>query len=80
MTNVRILKATCTAVDLRRFTVELRDRKLGTLLSLLPGGITTQVRLTLLDAWSDANETSHGCSSHLEKVLAARSSVSQLFL
>jgi hypothetical protein len=40
-----------------------------------PGGTTTQARLTLLNAWSDANETSHGRSSHLGEVLAARSSV-----
>ena len=45
-----------------------------------PGGTTTQARLTLLDAWSDANETSHGRSSHLGEVLAARSSVFQPFL
>jgi hypothetical protein len=45
-----------------------------------PGGTTTQARLTLLDAWSDAYETSHGCSSHLGEVLAARSSVPQPFL
>jgi hypothetical protein len=44
-----------------------------------PWVTTTQARLTLLDAWSDANETSHGRSSHLEQVLAARSSVPQPF-
>ena len=44
-----------------------------------PGGTTTQARLTLLHAWSDAYETSHGRSSHLGEVLAARSSVSQPF-
>ena len=37
-------------------------------------------RLTLLDAWPDANETSHGRSLRLGEVLAARSSVSQPFL
>jgi hypothetical protein len=41
---------------------------------------TTQARLTLLDARSDAYETSHGRSSHLGEVLTARSSVSQQFL
>ena len=39
-----------------------------------PGGVT------LLDAWPDANETSHGRSLLLGEVLAARSSVSQPFL
>jgi hypothetical protein len=45
-----------------------------------PRGTTTQARLTLLDAWPDANETSHGRPSHLGEVLAARSSVSQPFI
>jgi hypothetical protein len=45
-----------------------------------PVGTTTRARLTLLDAWSDANETSHGRSLPLRKVLAARSSVPQPFL
>jgi hypothetical protein len=36
--------------------------------------------VTLLDAWPDANETSHGRSLLLGGVLAARSSVSQPFL
>ena len=44
-----------------------------------PWGTTTQVRLTLLDAWPDANETSHGRSLPLGEVLAARSSVPQPF-
>ena len=39
-----------------------------------PGGVT------LLDAWPDANETSHGRSLPLGKVLAARSSGSQPFI
>ena len=39
-----------------------------------PGGVT------LLDAWPDANETSHGRSLPLGEVLAARSSVSQPFI
>ena len=43
------------------------------------GGTTTRARLTLLDAWPDANETSHGRSLPLGKVLAGRSSVSQPF-
>ena len=44
-----------------------------------PGGTTTRARLTLLDAWPDANETSHGRSLLLGEVLAGRSSVSQPF-
>ena len=44
------------------------------------GGTTTRARLTLLDAWPDVDETSHGLSSPLGKVLAARSSVPQPFL
>jgi hypothetical protein len=36
--------------------------------------------VTLLDAWPDADETSHCRSSPLGEVLAARSSVSQPFL
>jgi len=45
-----------------------------------PWGHHQKAWLTLLDAWSDAYETSHGRSSHLGEVLAARSSVSQPFL
>jgi hypothetical protein len=45
-----------------------------------PGGTTTRARFTLLDAWPDANETSHGRSLPLGEVLATRSSVSQPFL
>jgi hypothetical protein len=44
------------------------------------GGTTTRARLTLLDTWPDANETSHGRSLPLGEVLAARSSVSPPFL
>ena len=43
------------------------------------GGTTTRARLTLLDAWPDANETSHGRSLLLGEVLAGRSSVTQPF-
>ena len=44
------------------------------LIRVEPGGVT------LLDAWPDANETSHGRSLPLGEVLAARSSVYQPFL
>jgi hypothetical protein len=40
-------------------------------------GTTTQARPTLLDAWSDANETSHGRSSHLGEVLRAQAFLSR---
>jgi hypothetical protein len=43
----------------------------------LGGGTTTRARLTLLDAWPDANETSHGRLLPLGEVLAACSSVFQ---
>ena len=45
-----------------------------------PGEATTRARLTLLDAWPDADETPHGRSLLLGEVLAAHSSVPRPFL
>jgi hypothetical protein len=56
----------------RQYFVTTRDHAAG--------GTTTRARLTVLDAWPDANETSYGRSLPLEKVLAARSRVPQPFL
>jgi hypothetical protein len=56
-----------------RVCTQSHDRLAGT----MPLGGTTRAQLTLLDAWPDANETSHGRSLPLGEVLAARSSVPQ---
>jgi hypothetical protein len=53
---------------------EPSDVSVGGLTRVQPGGVT------LLDAWPDANKTSHGLSLPLGEVLAARWSVPQPFL
>jgi hypothetical protein len=61
-----------TQAGWRQYFVATRDHARG--------GTTTRARLTLLDAWPDANETSHGRSLLLGEVLAVRTTVTQPFL